>query len=155
MMNHKAHARGTAIIEALLVLPLLLLVLWGTVEFGRFMDVQQILNQAAGTGARQASQGTQTNAQVQQTVLNYLHSANIPTTHAIVTVRDRTQPSLDVSQASQLDNLEVTVSVPAADITWTGTYLVMSPTSLVNARCEWVSARGQVYPTGITVPLGF
>jgi len=147
--------RGVAAVECALLLPFLFLILFGTLEVGRVLDVHEILTQAASTGGRQASLGTQTNAQVQQSVLNYLSFAGIPTTHATVTVSDLTQPGVDVSQATQLDTLQVLVTLPAGDITWTGTTLVISNTSLIVGQSCWNSARGLVYPSNVTVPPGY
>ena len=147
--------RGTALVELAIVLPLLILFLLGTIEVGRVLDVQQILAQAASTGGHQASLGTQTNAQVQQAVLNYLKSAGIPTTNAIISVANLTRPGVDASQAVQLDNFEVTVALPAGDISWTGTSLLVGRSDPIVARSQWVSARGRVYPSDITVPPGY
>jgi len=149
------HRRGSAAVELALLLPFLILILFGTIEVGRVLDVQGILTQAAASGGRQASLGTQTNAQVRQTVLNYLTSAGIPTTNATVTVSDLTQPGLDATQATQLDKLQVTVTLPAGDITWTNTTLVISNTTLVKASCQYVCTCGLVYPTNVSAPPGY
>ena len=155
MMQRAQRRRGAAIVELALFLPFLFLLLFGTVEVGRVLDVQQVLTEAASTGGRQASLGTQTNAQVQQAVLNYLKSAGIPTKNVTVTISNLTRPSLDASQAVQLDNLKVSVTIPAGDITWTGTTLVIGNSTLIGVNSQWVSACGQVYPTGVTVPQGY
>ena len=154
-MTRRIRRRGAAIVELALFLPFLFLLIFGTVEVARVQDVHQILSAAASTGGRQASLGTQTNAQIQQAVLSYLRSAGIPTTHVTVTVSDLTASGLDASQAVQLDNLQVTVTIPAGDVSWTGTTLVISNSTRVVASAQWISARGQVYPTGVTVPPGY
>ena len=70
--------RGTAAVEAAVLLPLALMLMLGTWEVGRMVEVSQILNNAAREGGRSASTGQNTNSQVQQTVLNYLTNAGLP-----------------------------------------------------------------------------
>jgi Flp pilus assembly protein TadG len=51
------HDRGAAAVEFALVLPVLLLVLCGIVDFGRALHAQVVLTQAAREGARLAALG--------------------------------------------------------------------------------------------------
>ncbi|MBZ0258666.1 pilus assembly protein, partial [bacterium] len=44
--------RGSATVEFALVLPILMLLLFGIIEFGRVLSVQHLLNTAAREGAR-------------------------------------------------------------------------------------------------------
>src|SRR5262249_8726464 len=71
--------RGAAAVELALVLPLIIILLTGIWEVGRMVEVQQILSNAAREGARQASTGQITNADVEQVVVQYLNVAGIPT----------------------------------------------------------------------------
>ena len=64
--------RGSALIEAALTLPLLLLVSVGIFEFGRVFQTWQVLTNAAREGARIAVLESYTDAQVTSTVRNYL-----------------------------------------------------------------------------------
>ena len=52
--NRLAARRGTAAVEAALVLPVTLLFLFGIIEYGRYVMTMQILNAAARAGARYA-----------------------------------------------------------------------------------------------------
>jgi Flp pilus assembly protein TadG len=52
-----AHDRGAAAVELALVLPLLLLLLFGIVDFGRMLHAQITLTEAAREGARAESLG--------------------------------------------------------------------------------------------------
>lgn len=54
-MKRKPKERGAAAIEMAIVLPLLLVILIGTMEFGRVFNVQNSLTQAARAGARHAA----------------------------------------------------------------------------------------------------
>jgi Flp pilus assembly protein TadG len=49
--------RGTAAVEFALVLPLLLFILFGIIDFGRALNAQIVLTQAAREGARLAAVG--------------------------------------------------------------------------------------------------
>lgn len=49
-----SHPRGQAMVEFALVAPIFLLILFGILEFGRYVYIAQILNNAAREGARYA-----------------------------------------------------------------------------------------------------
>ena len=55
MFTTKHKERGAVAVEMAIILPLLLLILMGTVEFGRVLNVQVSLTQAAREGARHAA----------------------------------------------------------------------------------------------------
>ena len=50
-MNTNRKERGAVAVEMAMILPLLLLILMGTIEFGRVLNVQVSLTQAAREGA--------------------------------------------------------------------------------------------------------
>jgi hypothetical protein len=54
-MKKKGKERGAVAVEMAIVLPLLLLILLGIIEFGRALNVQVSLTQAAREGARYAA----------------------------------------------------------------------------------------------------
>jgi len=81
-----SHDRGSVAVEFALLLPVLLLIIFGTIDFGRAINAQITLTQAAREGARLAS-------------LGYTSSA----------VTTRTQ-----SAATGLSNVTVTVTTCAA-----------------------------------------
>lgn len=55
MFKTKHEERGAAAVEMAIILPLLLLIVIGTIEFGRVLNVQVSLTQAAREGARHAA----------------------------------------------------------------------------------------------------
>src|SRR5262245_43268803 len=151
----RARARGgVAAVEFALVLPLIMSLLLGVWEVGRLIQVNQILSNAAREGGRQASTGLMTNAQVQDAVLQYLDRAGLPTAHAAVTVTNLTNSSLDAASATQLDKLQVTVTLPAADVKWIALSLVTNANTNLNAASVWYSLRDHSYPSTITQPSG-
>lgn len=120
---------GVAAVELALTLPLLILLLTGTWEVGRILEVQQMLNVAAREAARQAGSGLLTNSQVQQVAVNYVRCGLQDVTGAMtaniavnVTVYAAGSPGIpeqiDVSQASSLDQIVISVSVPFPDVRW-------------------------------------
>ncbi|MFD5276608.1 TadE/TadG family type IV pilus assembly protein [Pseudarthrobacter sp. NPDC058362] len=54
-MKPKQKERGAVAVEMAFILPLLLLILIGTMEFGRVFNIQNSLTQAAREGARHAA----------------------------------------------------------------------------------------------------
>jgi Flp pilus assembly protein TadG len=147
--------RGVAAVEAALLLPLALLLVLGTWEVGRMVEVSQILNNAAREGGRSASTGQYTNSQVQQTVLNYLKNAGLPSTLATATVADLTNPSADCTTATELDQLQITVSLPFTAVRWSAATLVTNGSTTLNATTIFYSNNNQSYPTSISVPPGY
>lgn len=70
--------KGNAVIEMALVLPLLLLVLFGITEFGRAVMTTNVLNTAAREGARVAAVSLLTDTLlVQNKVNSVLNAANV------------------------------------------------------------------------------
>src|SRR5438876_4904070 len=70
-------ARGTALMETALTLPLLLLVSVGIFEFGRAFQTWQILTNAAREGARVAVLPSYTVADVQTRVIDYMRAGQV------------------------------------------------------------------------------
>jgi Flp pilus assembly protein TadG len=144
-----------AAVEAALILPVVLILMLGTWEVGRMVEVTQILNNAVREGGRSASTGQNTNSQVQQTVLNYLQNAGLPSASATVTVSDLTSPNTDCTAATELDQLQVTVSIPFNAVRWSAAKLVTTSSTTLNATTIYYSNNGQSYPTSITVPQAY
>ena len=146
--------RGTAAVEMAFVTPLIVTLLLGTWEMGRYVEVQQIISDAAREGGRQASSGQMTNSQVIAAVTNYVKIAGLPITDLVVGVSDLTNSGVDVSQATSLDQLQVTVSLPFQDVRWTSLKLVTSDATNVTASVVWYSALPVSYPNSVTSPDG-
>jgi Flp pilus assembly protein TadG len=109
-MTRMKSARGTAIIEVAMTLPLLLLVSIGIVEFGRAYQTQQVLTNAAREGARVAVLPAQPDGAVQTRVSQYLAAGQIADpSKATVTV---TQTQISLGGGTTASGSKVTVTYP-------------------------------------------
>jgi Flp pilus assembly protein TadG len=153
--NVRGRRRGVAAVEAALLLPVALILILGTWEAGRMIEVEQILNNAAREGGRSASSGQDTNSQVQQTVLNYLQNAGLPSASATVTVTNLTHAGVDCTQATELDQLQVTVTLPFTAVRWSACTLLSNSSTTLKATTTWYSNNGQSYPTSISMPQAY
>jgi Flp pilus assembly protein TadG len=70
--------KGTALLEAAMTIPLLLLVAIGTLEFGRAYQTWQVLTNAAREGARMAVLPNQSPGAIVQRVRNYMQAGQLP-----------------------------------------------------------------------------
>jgi Flp pilus assembly protein TadG len=147
--------RGVAAVEAAVLLPLALTLMLGTWEVGRMVEVSQILNNAAREGGRSASTGQYSNSQVQQTVLNYLSNAGLPSTLATVTVTDLTTAGADCTVATEMDQLQIKVSIPFAAVRWSAASLVTNSSTALNATTIFYSNNGLSYPQNISMPQAY
>ena len=150
----RRNRRGVATVELAVVLPIVIALLLGVWEVGRALAVEEVLCNAVSVGGRAASTGLNSAAQVQAAVTNYLALAGLPTQNVTVTVSDLANPGTDPAAASALDQIQVSVSIPVADVSWSGTSMFMPASALLSATATWCSANAYAYPTNITVPAG-
>lgn len=134
--------------------PLIVTLLLGTWEMGRYIEVQQIVSDAAREGGRQASCGQMTNAQVIAAVTNYVKNAGLPVNDLVVSVANLTHPGVDATQATSMDQLKVSVTLPFADVRWTTLKLVTTDSTNVTASVVWYSALPASYPNSVSAPTG-
>jgi Flp pilus assembly protein TadG len=152
--------RATAAVELAVVMPLIIILLTGLLEVGRMVQISEILNNAAREGARKASTGINTYADVKTAVANYLTNAGITNqTNLTVTVYNVTQsnsgPSFDGTSANWMDQLKITVTLPLNNVQLTQLHiLVTDPSTILTATSVWFSNQDQSYPTNITPPSG-
>ena len=78
---------GQAMVEFALVMPVLLILVVGIVEFGRAWNVQQVMTDAAREGARKAAVWDESvvEADVRNTIMRALATSSIDTAAATVT----------------------------------------------------------------------
>ena len=120
---------GQALVEFALILPVLLLVLLGTVEFGRMCTAQNAVTNAAREGVRRGVLATSSAADVQALVTGLLASAGINTDKVAVAVQN--------VGTAYLPGADVTVTVDyeyeplVGDILGLGTSLTLTSTSVM------------------------
>lgn len=107
----RTQEQAATIVEFAVVLPILFLFLFGTIEFGRLMMVEQTLTNAAREGARLAVLEGATASQVVARVNNYLNVSGI--SGQTVTLNPSDPASVSVDQP-----VTVTVAVPYSSIAW-------------------------------------
>src|SRR5436190_22673662 len=72
-----ARRRGTAVTEFAIVAPVFFMMVFGFIEFGRALMVQQVLVNASRVGARMASTTGSTSTDVETAVQNYTSGVKI------------------------------------------------------------------------------
>jgi Flp pilus assembly protein TadG len=100
-----SNRRGNAVLEAALVLPILLALAFGTVEFGHYFYIKHNLQGAASAGVRAALPTGAKNSDVTAAVSEVLTASGLQSSGYTVS----TSPS-DVSSAAAGAKITVTVS---------------------------------------------
>ncbi|HJT76162.1 MAG TPA: TadE/TadG family type IV pilus assembly protein [Gemmataceae bacterium] len=102
---------AAAAVELAAVAPVLVLLIFGMIEFGRVMMVEQVLTNAAREGARRAALPGSTSDDAKTVVSSYLTSAN-------VNGANPASVSPDPSTAQAGTAITVTVTVPFSSVSW-------------------------------------
>jgi Flp pilus assembly protein TadG len=103
--------RGAAVVEFAVVAPVFFLLVFGMIEYGRMVMVQQILTNAAREGARVGILDNSTETTVQTAVDRYLSAAWINGATRTVTPNPPSSATLG-------SPVSVTVSVPFTQVSW-------------------------------------
>lgn len=119
----RKERRGAALVEFAIVSPILFLLVFGMIEYGRMVMVQQIITNAAREGARLGVLDGTTTGDVQTAVTDYLSGASV--SGADVTV-DPSPPD----SAGFGEPVTVTVSVPFNQVSWLPTPLFIGGKTL-------------------------
>jgi Flp pilus assembly protein TadG len=143
---------GSAAVEFAVILPLLMTLLIGTWEIGRFIQLQQIMSNAARDGARLAAQGMIINTNgtitdigassgspnVTTAVSDYLIGAGITNLNGLQVnfqFIDGNTSLTDPYQGVKNQHFIVSVTLPYANLRWTNLNLI-NPT-LLGGQCTW------------------
>lgn len=150
--GNRQGRRGVVAVEAALVLPILILLMIGTWEVGRMVQVTRTLNDAAREGARLAAGGSNngtsaTVSMVQQAVRDYLTSGGFPSdavSGATIQLTNLSANSwTDPGDALPLDAFSLTVTIPSGtpfnSLRWV---LLSSITGIsqLSSQVQWCSA---------------
>jgi Flp pilus assembly protein TadG len=114
-----------AVVEAALILPILLILTFGMIEYSWMFLKDQNITNAARAGARIAATADGTNAQVTTAVSNLMASYNLQSTGYTLT----TSPA-NVSTAAKGTMITVTISFPYANAQVTGMSIFPVPATL-------------------------
>ena len=109
--RHRATNRGQLVIEFALVLPILLLVVFGITEFGRALMTVNVLNAAAREGARVAAVGGDSTSAVNR-VVAVVQAGSIKNWAISVTHPDPISRAITVTVTTQFQALSAKI-IPA------------------------------------------
>lgn len=143
--GRRDERRGIAAVELAATMPLVMGLLVGMWDVSRMTEIRQLLANAAREGARQASTAQLTDTELTKVVKDYLTNAKVPVTHATVTIKNLTSPGTLATAATQLDQLEVVVTVPFSDVQLVGAHVVIGKTATLKGRAVCFSVRNKPY----------
>ena len=115
----RRNRRGAAAVEFAVVAPLFFLLVFGMIEFGRMVMVQQIMTNASREGARVGVLDGVTETDVEGAVQNYLSTASVAGAETdVVAIDDVTQMEKLFALSDYGDAIKVTVTVPFDQVSW-------------------------------------
>jgi Flp pilus assembly protein TadG len=169
MRYSKSHSirRGAAAVEMAFMMPLLLGLVVGVWEIGRFVQIQQIMNNAAREGARIASQATIINTtgaytqisvtgstpNVHDTVYQYLQGAgitNLTGLQVTFTYLNGNTALTDPYQGVKNQQFLISVTLPYDNVQWSSLSLI--DPSTVGASCTWQILVDDPFTVSTTLP---
>jgi Flp pilus assembly protein TadG len=104
--------RGASAVEFAVIAPVFFMLIFGMIEYGRLIMVQQIITNASREGAREAVLDGATSATVRTDVSNYLQGTSINPDN--VTITFNTSPAA----AAAGDPVTVTLQIPFDQVSW-------------------------------------
>ncbi len=131
--SNRSRYTGAVIVEMAVILPVLLVIIMGIIEFGRAMMVANLLTTAAREGAREAALPDRNNTEIIAVVVNRLTSSSIPISSNDVTVEVNSVVT-NASNAISGDTLTVTVTTTYGAVTWLPTSIFISPTNRLQGK---------------------
>ncbi len=121
--SRRKKRRGAAVVEFAIVAPVFFLLVFGMIEYGRMVMVQQILTNAAREGARQAVLDGSTVLEVETTVDDFLDNATV--SGATITVTPN-----PLSDAEFGDPVTVQVEIAFTQVSWLPSPMFLGTTNL-------------------------
>jgi Flp pilus assembly protein TadG len=107
----RKRRRGAAVVEFAVVAPVFFLLVFGMIEYGRMVMVQQILTNASREGARLAVLDGITTANVVSSVDSYLAGAGITGANVAVATNPPVAPDY-------ADSMTITVDIAFDQVSW-------------------------------------
>ena len=163
---------GAVAVEFAVVLAVLMPFLLGVWEVGRYVNVKQQVINASREGARQASTGEMTKAEVKQFVLNYLKTAGLEQISTLAADETEVQdggkvyievnvydeegtplPTVDTSEAIQNYKIEVRVVFLYSDVEISPTNYFLAPDTTLSSSVYWTCMRDIELKVNDQIPL--
>lgn len=126
-MRNARSERGTALIEAAVTIPMLLLVAVGIFEFGRAFQTWQVITNAAREGARVSVTPTATVTNVTARVRQYMQTGQLPG-YATATVSVNRNSTITVNGVTEAAS-QVTVDYPFSFVVLQPVARLVNPSS--------------------------
>lgn len=108
--NRRSRRRGSIILEAALAMPILLMIVFASVEFGYALFVKHSLQNAAREGAREGVVPTATNASITQACDNAMAAAGLDNINYSIAIEDKSSSSANVAGIDPGDPVVVQVT---------------------------------------------
>jgi hypothetical protein len=112
----RRNRQGAAAVEFAIVAPVFFLMIFGMIEFGRALMVEQILTNAAREGAREAVIDGAVKADVISHVQSYLQSSGI--SGATISMLNKNGANVDPAAMSYGEPLTVKVQITFNKVSW-------------------------------------
>ncbi len=110
----RRNRRGAAAVEFAIVAPVFFLLVFGMVEYGRMIMVQQVITNAARAGRAGAMLDPPgDSSSVTSTVNNYLSSAGIPTG-----LSSEVTPTFTAATSTAPGQVKVVINIPFSKVSW-------------------------------------
>jgi len=119
----RRNRRGVAVVEFAVVAPVFFLLVFGIIEYGRMVMVQQLITNACREGARRAVLDGATTNEVRTSVTTYLAGGSI--NNPTVTVNP--DPPTNAGYGSPVT---VSVTIPFAQVSWLPTPIFLGGKNL-------------------------
>ena len=111
--------RGAAAVEFAVVAPVFILLIFGMIEYGRMVMVQQMLTNASREGARRAVLEGATETEVRDVVKTYLSPAHVPVVDSDITFGIGTSATAAaLNTANYGDPIHVSVGINFGQVSW-------------------------------------
>ena len=126
--------RGAAAVEFAVVAPVFVLLIFGMIEYGRMVMVQQMLTNASREGARRAVLEGATDNDVRDVVTDYLSPAHIPVTTSDITIMVGDPAAVaSLTTAEFGDPIHVKVGINFGQVSWLPSPMYLSSNTRMEA----------------------
>ncbi len=128
----RRRRRGASTVEFAIILPLFILLVFGMLEFGRFILLHQVVSNCAREGARHAAQDEATVGAVTATIDQYMTDNQI--SNYTVSVHNPTGTSIAALNSIEMDQpVSVTVDVLYRDASWLPFTMILNANTRVSS----------------------